>query len=572
MPTLQNNNPNPVGSGRGQLAPKNQSYVDEVKQVNLYPQNNYGGIIAQGTQQMLHIATEYEKKSQEIETVNKINDYGAELQRENNSFKMEYAKNPGDQNLVRNHQSRINDLRAGYERQVPGFFRNYFQQSVQQLDQQQNTELWQKQVDLEFQSRKFTGGLDKDLVNFKNAGFGGTPIDGLLQNFSFKREQSIKLFGEQASEKLMEEYQRKAATSYLDGMLTTNPGGALQLLESGQFDSLLDDRTRIHSLKLTAQKRQEAMELWKEEQNTAQALSQLFPLFEELEAGNMSYSDLRAAAAEIGLDGETTDYFLRKANYGGTRPAGSPAPKLSEEGKQKIQHDLHNRLFAIYTDENPGLVEVRELQRDVLRANAQKALGDVETETLLARLGPKLNSVLTSRTRQEYDDRSSWNIFGFGKTKLEKTIEGFLQNAGLANDPENMARADRKLYYEMTNRFHSLYLDKLDEEAKKYSDQNLKQIFVNSYDTLRLMSDEDRRRTENLALDNTIRTFALEEGLDVRNKTLGEVNREVNLKILKENRDNIGKAIDNLLKKRKTQNPFALDLKMSPMDSNLTKI
>jgi hypothetical protein len=117
----------------------------------------------------------------------------------------------------------------------------------------------------------------------------------------------------------------------------------------------------------------------------------------------------------------------------------------------------------------------------------------------------------------------------------------------------------------MKNRFYDLYLNKLEQETKKYSETNPTKVMVSDYDSLKLMNDEDRKKVQNLALEDTIRAYAQEEGIDTKGKSIDEARKEAEIEIMQKNRTKINETVDELMWERIKRNPFYINIKMTKL-------
>jgi hypothetical protein len=227
----------------------------------------------------------------------------------------------------------------------------------------------------------------------------------------------------------------------------------------------------------------------------------------------------------------------------------------------------------MYATEEPNLEEMKKLQNDILKYDVENAISNKEAETMMERLQPKLNSMLVANTREQYDDNGGWAHFSIDEKDLRRFSNSVLKNAGLPTKIDKdtkLNKDDRKMYYDIQNRIYSLYNHYLDEETKKFVDNNTdKNIqFTTTYDVVKTLDFADKQTIFANALNKSKKAYAISEGVDVTNKTIDEINKSLDLKIISQNKEHIDKSIEDLIWERKKKNPFYLDIKMTPIPTD----
>jgi hypothetical protein len=287
----------------------------------------------------------------------------------------------------------------------------------------------------------------------------------------------------------MKEYQNNSAISYLDGMITNNPQQAIQLIDGKQFDNLVEDRSKLAAMKVVAQKRNKDMSEWKREQQTAQAISLRLPLFQKIMTGDYSFEDIATAIQTADLDEEEAQALFKKAGYDvndlkllginkrtknkdenkelilNQNPSLknlSLSRKLTDAEKEEVKSEINNLLMSIYSDEGGAdLNKMKALSKTIITANEKKILNNSETEEMLLRLQPRLNSVMATKTKQEFTDDGGWGI-SFGEKDMRKDLDLILRNAGLPPSRNvdklnsfipKLSKDDKLLFYKTQNRY-----------------------------------------------------------------------------------------------------------------------
>jgi hypothetical protein len=530
--------------------PKTPTYIDEAKQteiktpiINLSPLGDAFNSVGE-------LTTSLAQKTQQIETANKLNDFSAEYQDLTKQFKKDYSLNPENKNLMKDYQTKVKDLQSSYDRQIPSFYRTQFNNDSNALVRNQNIDLWTKGADFEFQVKKYQDGLDNDILAMKDIGLSNDEQSFLQAagNMDLKLKEAPNLFGNHTAEILTRETKRKATVSYLSGLLRDNPQSVIAALDNPVYQGLIDNKNSIAELKDQAKARQNKMSEWNREQNVARAATERFAIMKEIYAGVAAYDDILLYADKNSLDNEELSYLLKKAGYDGamlfkggkdekqqsTATRRLLDKKLTPEEKAKTRTEIYAKLMSLLTDGEATPQQIQDLQIEIEQANLNGSVSNGDSEVYMDWLQPKLNSILATKTRDEYTDNGGWNHFSIGYPQLKDKIETALKTAGLPtelSDKTKITRDSRRLFYDIQNAYYENYMRFVAEEMNLEADANNipKTTAINDL----LGADfYIRQRVYKNALDKTIQAIAQGRGIDTKNKTIQEVQSE--LKTLEE--------------------------------------
>lgn len=163
---LQNNNPTQFNR-HGGTAQKQNPYIEEKKATNIYqPDNNT--IMASGTMELmnkcLQLTDNLIQKTNQINAINKYNDWKIDYKNITEEYKFDYANNPENgSELTKKYNEKLLKLQCDYEKQISSLHRDSFIKKTNNIYETNNLDLFTKGIDLQYQSDRYINSLNNKL-------------------------------------------------------------------------------------------------------------------------------------------------------------------------------------------------------------------------------------------------------------------------------------------------------------------------------------------------------------------------------------------------------------------------
>ena len=585
---LQNNNIEPQKDNSHHRAIKDEEYIDEVKPTKpIIP--SMGQVIADGINNLslnaTNIINQFNKKKEEVESINLKNDYLIEYNNRTKRYKEEYSLNPQDKNITINYENDIKKLTEDYQKKFSNnFYKNNFFIEATQIQKKNDLDFFRKQTDLNYQINKFNDTLNNNIEHIQSQGYNNDiqAIAEAIATVPLFTEQAKNIYGEYQGEAVIKQYKEKMIKGYLSGQLTSdNPIRIKQTLNQinniEPLKGILTD-IEIKQYKKQAEQQQKAIDSWNKHREVAEYMIKNNLILSKINNGELkSYSDIIDNLIANNANEYDSKLILKFAGYDTTLPLELidnirnnklnekiiqrqtktdnkltidnleeiSKQKWTEADKIKMKSIIQQRILGLserdmsnYTDKEFTQEEnyTKDIQTFILQTATASLITKAEAEDYLKQLEPRLNDIYKSRNINNFKDDGGWLHTSIGYDKYSKEIDRILKKNGFDNGTKtnikDLKDNDKYKFYKIRNDLDSNYYQALQQIFRREKINNPKFNNINNFQEFYSRIDYNNRNKlyleaqkialENFAIGNNIIIPEMINGKDYKKASTQE--------------------------------------------------
>ena len=364
-----------------------------------------------------------------------------------------------------------NKLFKTLQRDITPSYQGQWNQSVQSLEARsdltmQNWQFKQSKVNtVDSINTTMQNNFTQSFIDGKSFGTGdGSNVETML-NFEAQKNDLLlfgnKNIGEERTNETMKNYNSDSLTSFISGVIETNPISALSLLEDKKTMSTINDPDVVKTLTDSAKERINNIDDIRIDNEIIAAMRSPNSLLAESQTRQLSIVEIETVAKESNMSNAAKNVLLKKSGY-----KDVSKQKVSPSAQVKGKADIYSSLDQISRSENLTTKQVSDFQNKIYVARDKGFITDKETTQFINEITDPLVSQKEIQL-QEFS-HGNWNPFFanvglsglndyYSKNLKIKPIAGQKEVGGVSAGINNSNKV--KLY--------DYYLSNLDKEAKK---------------------------------------------------------------------------------------------------------
>jgi hypothetical protein len=325
-------------------------------------------------------------------------------------------------------------------------------------------------------------------------------IADLTQSYNSIRENLVNTVGEVNAEELTKDYKKKFATSYVDGLMQTDPEKALQTINDKSYQNLFDDMRDIDKMKEYGIAKLEHVKKVKKANNIYNDIIVGDGLLNKSMTTNLSIEEIERLTPQSA----SKDYkeLILKLNGYSTKKG----TKFSNEDKIIALQEIEDNFAVLVSNEDTTPEDWKKFQDDIVH---KMNIGVVSIDKGM-NLSRRYAVSIAEDNKETLKDRGWLGQKSFGYEDLEKAIPQE-ETKGLSKEEKKKVRARNAL---IKNRVVETYYSALKDEVEKSSTfETMQDLFNASKSDAEKVKILGRAREKALTLSNQER-FERLRGLD----------------------------------------------------------
>ena len=394
----------------------------EIKRLNEQPKKFYAnqsqlqmasGIAQLTTQTFNNLASgivNEVRRQQQIDFNNSFLEFATQQQIKNSEYKLQNADNP-------NNQEARNTLNEDYEAEAtrivaeqPSNLRNEASRQFNQYKKQMNAklDLWAFQQNYANEATRVQQQIDDLLQNAMVYGL-NADIDGASDNLQVVGDTITKnatlTLGEPQAKQLLNNLVRDYYTSYLNGLLQTQPEQVLANVDDEKIIQTIGTEN-ANKFRSAAKTRIENIKQYTTDKELSNLLIQNKNITTKAIRGELTLVELNDFFEANQVSKPLREYLLKQGEFKSDRSSTSAEKKTFEE-RYKEKNDLLQQILMLETndEEKHNVNNYRELQDKVFELANDGTLNSSEAENLLNRLHTSIVESNVANTLGDFKKR-----------------------------------------------------------------------------------------------------------------------------------------------------------------------